>query len=108
MEKTTCGTLMDGGNARRASVADEVRVHAERVAAFADNLADRTRNRLESVMTSSVPMPAPGNHQGNQVQAREAREVREYPPLFEGLRGSLDYIEAKLRIIDEALDRVEL
>ena len=74
--------------------------NAQDLSVKAEAIADRLRNKLESVMTQPVPDVAYGENIGKQPE--------EYPPLFNLLSSSLNLIRKALNQIDYDLSRTEL
>lgn len=92
-EKNNIGSVVG-----RRPVASEVADFAQSLANRAAALSERVNCKLESVMVASCPLP----------DAIEAKDSKEYPPLFSDLRNSLRGIEAALENIESAMSRTEL
>jgi len=84
--------------AAREPVSHEVISYASRLASISDELAERVDSRLSPVARQSCPKPESG----------QIKETREYPPLFDELRGNLFRIEQALKDISDTIDRTEL
>lgn len=81
------------------SVSAEVAMTAERLAKRAQGLAELLNVKLQSVMTSDTL---------NRGELGSIKEEREYPPLFNNLRGSFNAVSFALDSIESALNRTEL
>ena len=73
--------------------------NAQDLSVKAEAIADRLRNKLESVMTQPVP-----DAYGENI----CKQPEEYPPLFNLLSSSLNLIRKALNQIDYDLSRTEL
>jgi hypothetical protein len=83
----------------RQTAASEVLELAGDIERMAEDVANRTMCRLQTVMDNELP-----------EKACEAtvKPMRPYPELFDLLRGRLNGIKAALVLINSGLDRLEL
>jgi len=85
--------------AARPTVADEIGRFADELAERIARLADRIEGKLSPITTSSCPSPP---------LCENAKDNREYPPLFNELRIRFTDIKCALNRIEDTINRVEL
>jgi hypothetical protein len=79
------------------SSAEEVLAHAERLAAYAEDLLNRASGALGSIVSPE-----------DETVAGLACPVRAMPPYFDNVRGRLTALESHLRALDALLERVDV
>lgn len=84
--------------APKEPVSHEIMSYATHLASISGELAERVDSKLSPVVRQSCPKPG----------CEKLTERREYPPMFEDLRGSLSRIEQSLNGISDIIDRTEL
>jgi len=86
-----------GSTEKKQSAADEMYKYACTLAERTEQVAAMLLDRLRPVMVDSGPEPE-----------RLNKPMRNFPPLFEGMRNSFDQISQSLDRIQDAISRTDI